>query len=129
MRQIYIGLLGVLGVFSRYYVGLSVARVIHPPFPYGTFLINITGAFVVGIVYVLGAEHAVLSEDLRIGVTVGFLGGYTTFSSYCLEFVRLIEESEYLSAALYAVLSTALGFGGAFVGIYVTRRLLSGGAS
>lgn len=126
MRALYIALFGLLGVFSRYYVGLGVSKVLSPPFPYGTLLINITGAFVIGIIHVLGVERTSISADLRVGIMVGFLGGYTTFSSYCLETARLAEEAEYVYAAFYFIISPILGFLAALGGMFLTRFLLEG---
>ena len=123
MRILYIAFFGVLGVFSRYYLGAAISKHLLPPFPYGTFIINMLGAFLIGVVYVLGAERASLSPDLRIGLMVGFLGGFTTFSSYCLEAVRLVEEADYFYAAVYLGVSPILGFMAAFLGMILVRRL------
>jgi CrcB protein len=122
-RLVYIALFGLAGVFARYYCGLFVGKLFPGPFPLGTFLINIVGAFIIGGVYVLGVERGVLTEDLRIGVMVGFLGGFTTFSSYCLEITRLIEEAEFMYAAIYFFLSSALGILGSAGGMLVARKL------
>ena len=129
IRVFYIAIFGLLGVFSRYYLGLGISKVLPPPFPYGTFLINITGAFVIGVIHVLGVERASMSPDLRIGVMVGFLGGYTTFSSYCLEMARLTEEAEFTYAAIYFLLSPVLGYLAALLGMVLTRLYLGGAAS
>jgi CrcB protein len=122
MKTIYMAGFGLLGVFARYYVGLLVTKMAPGPFPLGTFLINIVGAFLIGVVYVLGVERAAISADLRLGLMVGFLGGFTTFSSYCLEISRLLEEAELGYAALYFTLSSALGVLGAFGGMWLARR-------
>lgn len=125
-RLIYIAIFGLLGVFARFYVGLSVTKILAPPFPYATFLINIVGAFLIGVIYVLGAERAAISADLRIGIMVGFLGGFTTFSSYCLEASRLLEDGEYWYSALYFVLSPILGLGANLLGLFLTRIITRG---
>ena len=96
------------------------------PFPNGTFLINIVGSFLIGIVYVLGIERAVIPPAWRVGLMVGFLGGFTTFSSYSLESARLLEEMEVWYAVLYFVLSPLLGVGAALAGIYLSRYLMRG---
>lgn len=124
MRLLLVMIFGVLGVLSRYFGGLLVSRWLPPPFPYGTFLINLTGAFLIGVIQVLGVERADLSPDLRVGIMVGFLGGYTTFSSYCLESIRLIEEGQLARAAVYFVASPALGLLAVTGGIFLTRALL-----
>jgi CrcB protein len=124
MRALHIALFGLSGVFCRYYLGLWVSRLLPFSFPYGTFLINITGAFFIGVIQVLGVERNNIPADLRVGMMVGFLGGYTTFSSYCLEAVRLMEDAQYLSAALYWLMSPVLGYLAALGGILLTRWLV-----
>lgn len=119
---------GLLGIFARYFVGLLAGRYFAAPFPYGTFLINILGSFLIGVVYVLGVEKALLNPDLRIGIVVGFLGGFTTFSAYSLETMRLVEESELWLAVLYFCLSPLMGLFGALGGLYLTRSLVNGSA-
>lgn len=90
--------------------------------PFDTFLINIFGAFAIGIIYVLGVEKSHISQDLRIGIMVGFLGGFTTFSSYCLDGVKLLENLKYFQAIIYLCLSPILGVLATFLGIMLTRK-------
>jgi CrcB protein len=122
-RIVLISLFGVAGVLARYLLGQAVGRALPSPFPYGTFVINVSGAFVIGAVYVLGLERSVISPDLRVGIMVGFVGGYTTFSSYCLEIARLLEDAEYWYAALYLGLSNVLGLAATFGGLGLARLL------
>lgn len=129
MRILLIAAFGVFGVLSRYLFGLWVSRLLVPPFPYGTFFINIVGAFVIGIIHVLGIERSAISVDLRLGMMVGFLGGFTTFSSYCLEATRLLEEAEYTLFAFYFVGSPVLGYLAALSGIFLTRTFFGWAAS
>lgn len=124
MRILLIIAFGALGVLARYFGGIFVSRLLPPPFPFGTFLINLTGAFLIGVIQVMGVERAVLSPDLRVGIMVGFLGGYTTFSSYCLESIRLIEEAQFARASVYFLASPALGLLAVAAGIYLTRAIL-----
>ena len=121
MKLLSVGLFGVLGVLARYLIGLGVAKALPSPFPHATLGINIAGAFLIGVVYVLGFERSVLPPELRIGIMVGFLGGFTTFSSYCLEVARLVEEAEYWYAALYFCLSNAVGAAATFLGLILSR--------
>jgi len=102
------------------------SKYLPSPFPYGTFFINLLGAFAIGIIYVLGVERSAISADLRTGIMVGFLGGFTTFSSYCLEGVRLAEETALMNAALYMVASPFLGFIATLSGMLLTRKVLGG---
>lgn len=124
LRFVGISFFGLLGVLSRYGVGLLVNRFVEPPFPYGTFGINLVGAFLIGVAYVAGVEKAVLPGDLRVSLMVGFLGGFTTFSSYCLESFQLISESEYVMAAVYFILSPCLGLLCTLAGVFLTRQVL-----
>ena len=117
---------GLLGVLSRYLLGILIQRVLPFQFPYATLSINIIGAFFVGVVYVLGIEGSMISPDIRIALIVGFLGGFTTFSSYCLEGFRLIEQNLYLSAILYLGGSPFLGVIATTTGILITRKLIAG---
>lgn len=121
VKLILIGLFGLLGVFARYYSGILASRYLPIVFPFGTLFINLLGAFLIGIVWVLGMEKEMISHNTLAGIIVGFLGGFTTFSSYCLEFVRLIEESKYLYGILYVSLSPALGCFAAYFGMYLAR--------
>ncbi len=123
MRLAYIVIFGVLGVLARYYGGIYVAKLLPSSFPYGTFLINISGAFLIGAIYVFGVERALISSNLRVGIIVGFLGGYTTFSAYCLDGVRLIEDAHFATAGLYFILSPLLGAIATVAGILLARSV------
>jgi CrcB protein len=121
MKIISIGLFGLLGVFARYYCGIFAARYLSIAFPFGTLLINVSGAFLMGVVWVLGIEKGLISHHTLVGIMIGFLGGFTTFSTYCLEFVRLMEESKFLSGLLYVGLSPALGCLATYFGMFLAR--------
>ena len=118
MGLFYIILFGALGVLCRYYQGRLITKYLTPPFPFATFIINMLGAFFIGVVSALW-----IPTSLRMGITVGFLGGYTTFSSYCLEAVRLVEAREYFYALLYFFLSPVLGFLMVLCGIFLVKGL------
>ncbi len=126
LRLVYIAIFGVTGVLARYYFGLFVEKHFHSPLPLATFCINISGAFLIGIVYVFGIERSALSIDLRVGIMVGLLGGFTTFSSYCLEAVNLSEAKEIMYALAYLGISPLLGFASTFAGMILARKLLGG---
>ncbi len=119
-----ISVFGVLGVLSRHFLNQWMNASLQQPFPYGIFLVNLLGAFAVGVVYVLGSEFNLFSPNLQIGFLVGFLGGFTTFSAYCLDTIRLIENQNYSQAFLYWLLSPALGVAFALGGIVLTRLFL-----
>jgi CrcB protein len=123
MTYFYIGVFGLAGVFARFLMGLLVTRLLPSPFPAGTFAINLLGAFLAGVLYVVGVQRALLSPELRTGVLVGFLGGFTTFSAYCLEAFRLVESADYLTAGLYFGLSPLLGLAAVFAGALLARKI------
>ncbi len=92
------------------------------PFPLGTFLVNLSGSLALGIVVGL-AERGTLDADARTVVGIGFLGAYTTFSTYAYETVRLAEDGERRRAAVYAVTSVLLAAGAAALGLALTGSL------
>lgn len=125
MKILLIAVFGLLGVFSRYWGALFVARYLPTQhFPLGTFIINIIGSFLIGVVYSLGVEKGVLSVDVRVGLLVGLLGGFTTFSSYALEGTRLLEQSEFLMGGIYLFGSPLVGCLAAATGLFLARYLL-----
>lgn len=126
MKYFWIAAFGLLGVFTRFGVWSLSNKLMPSPFPYGTFLINLLGAFLVGVIYVLGVERMAISPDLRMGLVVGFLGGFTTFSAYCLEAAELFENGNLLVSVLYLSLSPLCGFALALLGMFLTRRWFAG---
>jgi CrcB protein len=119
----YIAIFGVLGCWARY----AMTQLVHgwwgSSFPYATLLINVSGAFLMGFLFVVTVERLTLAPALRTGVLTGFLGGYTTFSTYALESLMLAETGAAVSAGLYIVLSNALGVLAAFIGAFIARSL------
>jgi CrcB protein len=92
-------------------------------FPYATLSINVLGSFLMGFLFIETLERLTISPELRTGVLTGFLGGFTTFSTYSMELLLLVEQGENWKAVLYFLLSAILGFGGAFAGAYIARNL------
>jgi CrcB protein len=85
--------------------------------------INVMGSFIMGFLFVETLERLTISPPLRTGILTGFLGGYTTFSTFEMETVLLAEGGELIKAALYVILSVGLGFLAAFGGAYIARNL------
>ena len=123
MTLLYVGIFGLLGVFSRYFIGIIFKKIFNTSFPYDTFIINILGAFLIGIVYVLGSEKNQISPELRAGIMIGFLGGFTTFSSYCLDAIKMFENLKYIQGFLYISLSPIIGTFAAILGILIARKI------
>ena len=120
-RWIWVGVLGMLGVYSRYFASLWINRILPTPFPVGTLTINCVGAFLIGLIFVWGTERGLLSESLRIGITVGFLGGLTTFSSFCLDAIGALERGHIIQTVTYVFLSNILGLAATYAGMSLAR--------
>jgi len=113
----------VPGALSRYYLGLLITRWVGSDFPYATFSINLTGALVMGFFVTYTLERSITSPDLRGLVAVGFLGSYTTFSTYALETVNLVRSGSYTYALLYWTGSAILGVVSLELGSWLAQRL------
>lgn len=114
---------GVLGCWARYAQTNLVQTVYGRDFPYATLSINVMGSFIMGFLFIETLERLTLSPALRTGILTGFIGGYTTFSTFEMETLLLAESGEVLKAVLYMVLSVVLGFVAAFGGAYIARNL------
>ncbi|WP_221039748.1 fluoride efflux transporter CrcB [Gelria sp. Kuro-4] len=119
-----IALGGSLGALARYFLSLWIQNLFGDGFPIGTLVINVSGAFVLGFVYVLSLESS-LNPVWRNGLTVGFLGAFTTFSTFALETFLLIQEGLFLNATLNVIITVILGLLGAFFG-GVLAKFVSG---
>jgi fluoride exporter len=118
-----IALGGILGANARYLVSLLVAERLGTEFPYGTMLINVTGSLVIGFFLTLVTERLEVSPLWRLFFATGFLGAYTTFSSYTFETATLLREGAYGAALLYLVGSVVGGLVGVLAGIAAAERL------
>ena len=111
----------MLGANLRYLVGNWAADRWGADFPYGTFLINVTGAFAIGVLLAFIGERVGVSPLWRLFFATGFLGGYTTFSSYTWEALTLAQEGEWVGAGVYILGSNVLGFVGVWLGATLAR--------
>ncbi|MCG5234291.1 fluoride efflux transporter CrcB [Xanthobacter oligotrophicus] len=114
-----------LGGVVRHLVNMTVPKLLGTDFPFATFLINVSGSFVMGIMvgYLAFKDGEFWNQTMRLFLTTGILGGYTTFSTFSLDFFVLMERGAYGSALAYVVGSVALAFIAVFVGIAVMRAL------
>lgn len=118
-----VGIGGALGAVIRYTLGLWVKGWNHGLFPVGTFIINVSGSFLIGMITTLALERSVISPRVRLAVTTGFLGGYTTFSTFSFETVQLFIKGNASLAMIYALTSIFLGLIGAWLGIAAARKI------
>lgn len=123
MRIASVLLGGALGALARYAVGGYVAARVGIGFPYGTFIINITGSFALGVLSVLTTERALIHPEWRTFIGVGFLGAYTTFSSWEYETFRLIEDGNLLGGFMNLGASVVIGFAAVLLGVILARSL------
>lgn len=119
--MLWIGLGGFLGANARYWLGSLVNRFFGTSFPWATALVNISGAFAIGIIATLFMDRAVDNESLRLFLIVGLLGGYTTFSSYTWEAISLMQEDRWVAAIGYLVGSNVIGIVACVAGVLVAR--------
>lgn len=121
---IAISLGAIAGALSRYYLTLAFSRWLGTAFPYGTFIINLSGAFIMGFFTTSALEKVVLSPDLRLLITVGCLGSYTTFSTYALDTAKLMQMSSFGVTLLYYLGSPFLGLISLEIGSFLAKKLL-----
>lgn len=123
MRNIILILIGGgLGSVSRYVLSTSATRIWGDSFPWGTLLVNLAGCFVIGFVFGL-ADRSLVSRTFRIVLITGFLGGFTTFSSFSLESVRLMMDREFARAFMNLGMNVLLGMLLTFGGLYAASKL------
>ena len=118
-----VGAGGFFGAISRYLVDGWVSSLTGGAFPWGTFVINVTGSFVLGLLFALSIERAILPSAIRPPILVGFIGAYTTFSTLTLESWRLVEDGSYALAFVNVGGSMVLGMVAVLAGLTLGRAL------
>ncbi len=121
MQYLWVGLGGFLGANARYALSVWIVGRLGAGFPFQTLLINVSGSFVVGVLLVLLTERLAVDPAWRLLLVVGFLGGYTTFSSYTFEALALAEAGQWLAAAWYVLGSNGLGLVATYIGMALAR--------
>jgi CrcB protein len=118
-----VGLGGFVGAIARYAVGGWVAERLGPTFPYGTLAINVTGSLAIGLFLALTTERFAAPPTLRLFFAIGFLGAYTTFSTFSYESLALLESRAYLAAAANVGFSVVLSLVAVVLGSALGRAL------
>jgi CrcB protein len=122
LRILLIAIFGAVGTLTRYGLQGIVQIRAGGAFPYGTLLINLTGCFLLGLIGQFTLNRMLISPDWRMAITVGFFGGYTTFSSFGWETAKMLEDGEWLRATTYVVASVFVGLFLSVAGIRLANR-------
>ncbi len=115
---------GVTGAVARYLVYIAVGRLLGTGFPYATLIVNVLGSFAMGVLVEAMALVWSASIEMRLFLTTGILGAFTTFSAFSLDFAVLYERRAFALCALYTVASFVLSVGALFAGLHLVRRLI-----
>ena len=121
LKYFMVGVGGCLGSILRFWLGSYIGGRLGSRFPYGTFVINVTGSFLIGLVLTILAERTQWSPIWRYLIPIGFIGGYTTFSTFEYETLRLVQDGQMMTAMLNVVMSVIVGFAGVWAGMVAGR--------
>ncbi len=116
---------GAIGSVLRHFMSANIMRVMGPDFPYGTMTVNIFGSLVMGLLVGILARYFDGNQILRVFLTVGILGGFTTFSAFSLDTIVLIERGALINAGAYVLASVIFSIAGLWFGLTLTRVLFS----
>lgn len=114
---------GVLGTLARYWLGGFVQRAYGGVFPWGTYAVNMAGCFLFGVVWTMAEERLLISGEARTIILIGFMGAFTTFSSFIFETDRLLKDSQWALAAGNIALQNVSGIAFLMLGIALSRLL------
>ncbi|MGE4263829.1 MAG: fluoride efflux transporter CrcB [Desulfovibrio sp.] len=120
-KYLVLSLAGAAGTLARFWVGGFVQRLSGEAFPFGNFFVNLSGCLLFGLVYALVENRSGLPGELRLYVLTGFMGAYTTFSTYMFESVALLQHGQWLAASANLVGQTVLGIVCIMAGLAVGR--------
>lgn len=116
-----IGLGGGVGSVARYFCQRWFNEAYPHPFPWGTFVVNLVGCFLIGVIYAASEKTTTLSPQIRLLLITGFCGGFTTFSTFAFENMNLLRSGDMTYFFLYTVGSIVLGVGGVFAGMTLMK--------
>ena len=122
-RFLFIAIGAALGANARYLIGLWAANRLGAAFPYGTLIVNITGSFLLGFVITLTTERLTIVPEARLLLAVGFLGSYTTFSSFTVESLGLLRDSGLWPGLINILANNMIGLICAALGVYLARLI------
>ncbi|MDT8067351.1 MAG: fluoride efflux transporter CrcB [Terriglobia bacterium] len=121
LKYVMVGIGGFIGAIARFVLGSYIGNRFGTRFPYGTFVINITGTFLLGIVMTVLVQKTDASPNWHYLVPIGFIGAYTTFSTFEYETLRTVQDGQMLMGFANVALSVIAGFGAVWAGVVVGR--------
>ncbi|WP_303852325.1 fluoride efflux transporter CrcB [Seleniivibrio woodruffii] len=124
MKILLIGIGGFLGAIARFYTTKWTNNLITDRIPFGTVVVNVAGSFILGLVVVLSVEKLIASEDIRLFVGVGVIGAFTTFSTFSVETVYLLEEGALMPAFTYIACNLFLSLLASYGGMLLARHMV-----
>jgi fluoride exporter len=122
-KYFMVGIGGFIGAIARFWIGVYVGQRMGTKFPYATFMINISGCFMVGVIMTILTEKTHLGPNWRYLIPIGFIGAYTTFSTFEYETLRALQDGQFTAGLLNVFLSVIIGFAMVWAGVIVGRAI------
>lgn len=122
-RIAFIAAGGALGAVARYLINISPLANLFERFPFPTFFINVVGSFLLGFLLILLTDRIAIHDGVRMGIIIGFLGAFTTFSTFEAEIYGLVRERAFAVSIVYMLLSVVVGFVGLLAGVWLAKRV------
>lgn len=123
MAYLYVGLGGILGSISRYMISLLIIPVNQIPFPWDTLIVNLLGCYLLSFLASLQLNRLKISAHLRSAILIGFIGSFTTFSTFSVEIMHLLNSSQYITVVIYSAVSLAGGLILAGLGLLTAQKI------
>lgn len=123
MAYLYVGLGGILGSISRYIISLLIIPVNQIPFPWDTLIVNLLGCYLLSFLASLQLNRLKISAHLRSAILIGFIGSFTTFSTFSVEIMHLLNSSQYITVVIYSAVSLAGGLILAGLGLLTAQKI------
>ncbi len=123
-RYLFIGAGGFVGAIARFYIKNYPISQYYGAMPMNTLIVNIAGCFLIGFFLTIALEVCEIDTNIRLGISTGLLGAFTTFSTLCKEIYTLILQGEYITAAVYVTVSPVLGISAVYLGVVLAREVI-----